>query len=472
MGTFIDKWDAGTESVSTLCSVASVYYGLFAASAEDALYYADVSGSEIRKATGASTSTQFLPMQADAIHADERTGDLYFTDNEQLYRRPFGSPPSVHWLYSFPAGTYINDVTTGPDGFVYVACYVILNMDQYPYSGGAVWKIAPDGSEAVPLIDDFAVIQSMDYDPSTGDLVLLVGTLLLRAPTDAGDSAYHYDWMDMAPVDGAGLSVFADVGSINGGRMAVTTDGDAYIMESGGGTVNNPIHKVDAAGSVTLDFLSSQAQYGGDILAFGNELIFGGSRAMATAGTYIEHWLSASPTQLFYTSDTYYYGIAASAVSDDSLFYSASSGVNAKIYKTVNGTTATAYSSVKTNLIFVNPSTGHLLYTSGPELRRIRSDNQDDELIFTIPGAGLIDIAVDPAGAIYVVCADPLASMISVPYTRGAVWKILGDGSKGRAAVNDFPFVRQAAIDPDVSQSEIVILALTGELYRTDVTTP
>jgi hypothetical protein len=313
----------------------------------------------------------------------------------------------------------------------------------------------------------------MDYDRSTGELVLLVGSLLLRARTDASDAAYHYDWMDLDPVAGSGLGEFADVGSLNGGRMTVTDSGITYIMESGGGTVDNPIHKVDAAGTETLDFLTSTARNGGDIVAFGEELVFGGSAASPTSGTFIEHWNdTGSPTQIFSESITYYYGVAAEAVDVTKLYFSKSSGTGPGIRKTVNGTTSTLYASAKTTLILYDPVSTHLLYARGCEVRRIRSDNQADELIYRIPGAGIVDLAVDATGAIYATCVVPGLMIAAVPYPPGAVWKILGDGSKARAVVDDFTYLRQAAIDPDLSQEEIVMLSLSGKLYRTNVTSP
>ncbi|MBW1878953.1 MAG: DUF4215 domain-containing protein [Deltaproteobacteria bacterium] len=181
-GTFIHKWSP-TGGLSTICFEEIAYYYGFAAPDPSTFYLGDF--AEIRTVTGADSSTVYREFRGADILWDPVGERLLAVSGDTLYEDD--GVDDFYPLYTFEAGNpglpAIDDA-----GYLYVPCWEEWGdeHDRIPCPSGALWVVAPDGSEAAPLVDSAHLVHRVAYDPAQDELVLQMVPYLYRVPLDEG----------------------------------------------------------------------------------------------------------------------------------------------------------------------------------------------------------------------------------------------------------------------------------------------
>jgi cysteine-rich repeat protein len=261
-------------------------------------------------------------------------------------------------------------------------------------------------------------------------------------------------------VEGALTPVFASVSGLNGAWMTVSASGLIYIKDSGGGGGFDHIGVVNQKGDYYPNIIGGiLSRYGGDIVAIGEDLYFGGSSA-TPVNTYVQQWTAKTDTTAILYSEPiiYYYGIAAR---DAKTFFI---GHDKEIRAVNTPTTSSIIAEGNGNIIHVNPVTNHLLSATGPELIQ-HSGVGGPETLYTMSGGNIGDIAVGPDGTIYLTCNAPSDPPQACAF--GSVWAVRPDGSNAKPIVDAFAAVRQIAWDP--STSHLVLFVGQGQILRVNL---
>ncbi|MBW1879996.1 MAG: hypothetical protein JRI25_18295 [Deltaproteobacteria bacterium] len=182
-GTAVQKWSP-TGGLTTLYHEVITYYGGFAAADTSTFYLGD--NDEILTVTGPDSSTVYRTFYGQHITYDPvgdrllavKAGNNLYEDNKVDDFEP---------LYTFSLGEPGIPAIAG-EGYLYVPCRYNTgppyDPEYSPCPGGSVWVIAPDGSEAAPIVDAFAEVHRVAWDPATDELVLYANANLYRVPLD------------------------------------------------------------------------------------------------------------------------------------------------------------------------------------------------------------------------------------------------------------------------------------------------
>lgn len=254
-----------------------------------------------------------------------------------------------------------------------------------------------------------------------------------------------------------GRPSFAAV-SYNGLWMAVTPSGTIYMSVIGSGGSADEITRVDVDGSVHEDAIPGiRSCYGGDVIAVGEDLVFGGSSGSPYA-TYIQRWTSSSGTSqtLFELGSAYFYHFAVNA-SVDRMFYADYGG---PIYKVTGTNTSAAFASESVQRLFYDQAADRLYVMAGGTLKVDSTGGAGATGSFSsiYTNVGMRDIAIDGEGTLYLTC-----SVDSAPCTPGAVIAVDPSGSPSRPFISSSTAIRRIGYDAAANQLVVVV---AGNIHR------
>jgi hypothetical protein len=190
-GTFVQKWSPVGGLTTLYFEEIAHYYGF--AAADSSTFYLG-RPDEIRKVETAATSTVYREFFGNDLTYDPVGERLLAVDLYTIYAD--NGVDDFEPLYSLPGFPGIPAIDD--EGYLYVPCWLLDPWDPIdplliPCPGGSVWVIAPDGSQAAPFMDAFALVDEVAWDPAEDELVLLAkvgepyfGPALFRVPLGGG----------------------------------------------------------------------------------------------------------------------------------------------------------------------------------------------------------------------------------------------------------------------------------------------
>jgi cysteine-rich repeat protein len=180
-------WSSKSNTTTTLYSERRTY-GVYSVAAVDLgltkTLYSDNS-SNLRRAVSATTSTAYGSYAGSALEAQKLASRPNGTTAIMLLNQLYADDGAGNFsrLYQFtPNGTeYWSYLTADGESTVYLSC---IKFVSYTGAGGcdsgALWAVDATGSDARPFIDNFAELDDLTWDPSSNQLVIVVGTLVLE----------------------------------------------------------------------------------------------------------------------------------------------------------------------------------------------------------------------------------------------------------------------------------------------------
>ncbi|MBW2256527.1 MAG: hypothetical protein JRI25_18290, partial [Deltaproteobacteria bacterium] len=190
-GTFVQKWSPAGGLTTLYFEEIAYYYGF--AAADSGTFYLG-RPDEIRTVETAATSTVYREFFGNDLTYDPVGERLLAVDLYTIYAD--NGVDDFEPLYSLPGFPGIPAIDD--EGYLYVPCRLVDPWDLFdpqliPCPGGSVWVIAPDGSEAAPFVDAFALVERVAWDPAEDELVILterdpvyLEPLLYRVPLGTG----------------------------------------------------------------------------------------------------------------------------------------------------------------------------------------------------------------------------------------------------------------------------------------------
>jgi cysteine-rich repeat protein len=172
-------WTAQTGALTTLYSELRTHTLYSVAAADFGLtktLYADNNGF-LRRVVSATTSVAYGNGPGFTLIASRPNGTTASLANNVVYADDGAGNFASLWQYTPSGSELILHMTADGESTVYLSC---IKFSSYVGSGGcdsgALWAVNAAGTEARPFIDNFAQLDSLTWDPSTNQLVIVVGT--------------------------------------------------------------------------------------------------------------------------------------------------------------------------------------------------------------------------------------------------------------------------------------------------------
>jgi cysteine-rich repeat protein len=267
-------------------------------------------------------------------------------------------------------------------------------------------------------------------------------------------------------VESTKITPFATIDPQDGVWMTVGPDGTTYIKQASGTGAPDSITSITSAGVVTPNLVTGiLSTSGGDIVAVGQALVFGGVYYDVPSSSYvmtIQEWYATSGIDTLFSQAFAGAGGGPAAGIATNAALSPISFSLGDVY-TVTGATASALSHSGAGDVLdpiqVDRFHDELLAVDGAMLLREVSPGAALQPIFTAPDGLIGKIAVDGTGRAYATCYATAA-----PCASGAVWVIAADGQSATPFIDSSAGVYGLGWDP--STNELVYLADDWGLRR------
>jgi cysteine-rich repeat protein len=254
--------------------------------------------------------------------------------------------------------------------------------------------------------------------------------------------------------------------AVNGFWMSVTPSGIIYASVSGSGS-GDSITRVDGAGAVTLNAIPGiKTQYGGDVIAVGEDVVFGGSNA-STWTTYIQRWDHTTNTtsDLFSIGGAYYYFFAVNA-DFTRMFYGDSS-----ILKVTAGSAAPFSPTPPDRLLYDQLRNKLYVLSSGVvSVDATGGAGASGNFTTFFSHANIHDMAIDGAGRVYLACTiiDFMAPSYT-PCADGSVLAVDPTGTTFKSFVTGTTAVRRLGFDASRNSLVVGSFEWPSKIYRIPV---
>jgi cysteine-rich repeat protein len=255
-----------------------------------------------------------------------------------------------------------------------------------------------------------------------------------------------------------GRPSFASV-TYNGLWMSVTPLGKIYMSVSGSGGSVDSITRVDPDATVHLNVIPNiHSYYGGDVVAVGEDLVFGGYNGF-TADTWVQLWTSATnTTSTLFSIGGYFQNFAVNVARDRILF----ADYNGPVLKVTSPTTSSAYSSTTVTRLLYAEAASKLYAISGGNLMVDSSGGSGATGTFSTlyALAGITDIAIDGEGTIYLACSTGGGT---TPCTPGSIVAVNPAGTPSRPFVASSSTIRRIGYD---AAANALVVVSAGNIYK------